>query len=804
MLSNYIKVAIRSLLKHRAYSIISIFGLVVGLVCCLLIGLFVSHELSYDRYHEKGPRLYKVVMGSRTPEKESQFALSPAPLGETLVRDFPEVELSTRLFTFFGNVVVSYGEKHLMERRIFFADSSFFDFFSIPLVAGSAPTALTKPNSIVISKTMALKYFGSEDPLGKTLRLNTDFDVKVTGVMIDVPAETHFHPDFLVSLASAGFSRNPSFISNNNFHTYILLRVGAEPGALEAKFPAAVKKYSAAQVAERYGQSFDQRVAAGFSTSWSLIPVRDIHLYSQREYEIEPNGNIATVSMFSAVALFVLLIACVNFVNLATTQSASRAKEIGVRKVVGSNRSQLIAQFFAESMILTVTAQAIAVVMVELLLPSFNALTGKQIDTAFFSGTFWPIVLLGVPLLIGLLAGAYPAIVLSSLRPIAVLKGGPLPAGRSSTVRSGLVVFQFAVSVALITGTLVVQRQLEFLTNRKLGFDKEQVLIIARAQALGRQREVFKRELLSNPGVLGAAASTTLPGKLFGRSTYRDAQTVSATSRTLHEMAADADFIPTLGMKLVEGRNFSSSIVSDSSAVILNQAAAALFGWINPVGKQLTYPRPKEAWKGTVVGVVEDFHFESLHTPIQPLLILHQPSYQYIAVRLRLSTIAASLAFIESAWKKFAPEQPFEFSFLDQDFDALYRSEHQTGTIFEIFSALAILIACLGQLGLAAFVIEKRTKEIGVRKILGASVSSVVALLSKDFVKLVLIANVIAWPVASFVMNRWLENFAYRIEIGWWMFAVAGFIALLIALVTVSIQALKAALANPVEALRYE
>jgi len=804
MLKNYLKVAVRILLKHKAYSFINVLGLAVGLVCCLLIGLYVEEELNYDRHHEKAGRLYRVMMESRTPEKESYFALSPAPLGEVLVRDFPEVESSTRLFSLFGKATVSYEEKYLMENRIFFADSTFFDLFSVPLLAGDPQSALSKPNSIVLSETMARKYFGSENPLGKVMRVNSDFDVRVTALMADIPAGTHFHPDFLVSLSSFGFSRSPSFISNNNFHTYIVLRDGTNPKELEAKFPAAVRRYSASQVSERFGQSFEARAAAGFSTSWSLIPVPDIHLYSHRQYEIEANGDIATVYILSAVALFVLLIACVNFVNLATTRAANRAREIGVRKIVGSNRLQLLLQFFTESMVLSVLSAVIAAVLVELIIPAFNTLSGKQIESVFFRDGFWLLGIVGIALSVGFLAGIYPAIVLSSLRPVDMLKGGNSTGGRASVVRSGLVIFQFAVSVALIIGTLVVQRQLEFLSNQKLGFDKEQVLVISRAQSLDRRLEVFKQELAGDPGILNVAASTTLPGRLFGRSTYRDIHVSSGESSTLHEMEADHDFVPTLGLKLAAGRNFSRNIASDSSAVILNQAAAKLFGWADPVGQQLTYPGPQQNWRGTVVGVVEDFHFESLHSPIQPLLILHQPSYQYISVRLRPEDIAVTIRSIESVWKKLAPQQPFEFSFLDQDFNALYSAEQKTGTIFEIFSALAVAIACLGQLGLAAYMIEKRTKEIGVRKVLGASVSSVVALLSKEFVVLVTLANVIAWPVGAYAMNLWLENFAYRTDIGLWTFVQAGVLALFIALLTVSVQAIRAALANPVGSLRYE
>jgi putative ABC transport system permease protein len=544
-------------------------------------------------------------------------------------------------------------------------------------------------------------------------------------------------------------------------------------------------------------------MAAGNSTAWSLMPIADIHLRSHREYEIEPNGNITTVYTFSAIAVIVLLIACINFMNLATARAAGRAKEIGVRKVVGSNRWQLLRQFLTESMALSFLGLLVALVLIELILPYFNALAGKEIKTEFFSNGTALIALLGVTVLVGLAAGSYPAFVLSALRPALVLKSAAPASKNASWIRRGLVVFQFAISVALIAGTLVVRDQLGFVSNRQLGFDKEQVLVVHRASALGQQKEAFKQKLLQNSGVMSASASTTLPGKLFGRSTYRPSEAPPEKSTPMHEIYVDDDFIQTLGINLLSGRNFSREFATDSSAVILNEAAAKKFGWADPLGQKLIAPGDS-LWRGTVIGVVKDFHFESLHKPIQPLVLLYQPFYQYFSIRVLPANVAATAQLVETTWKEFAPQQPFEFSFLDQDFDALYRAEQRTGKIFGIFAVLAIFIACLGQFGLAAYMIEKRTKEIGVRKVLGASVAGIAGLLSKDFVKLVLAANLLAWPIAYFAMNKWLQDFAYRIDIGWTVFGLAGGMALVIALLTVSFQALKAALANPVDSLRYE
>lgn len=804
MLKSYLKIALRNLLKHKAYSFINIAGLAVGLACCLLISLYVKDELSYDRYHAKADRIFKVATEVRSAEKQSQFALTPAPLAEALARDFPEVETTTRLFTFFGEGLVRYGEKRFNEPRIYFGDSTFFDVFSIPLLRGEIKTALAQPNTVVLSESAARKYFGSNDPLGKTLSINNDgLDLQVAGVMQDIPANTHFHCDFLISLSTTRMSRNPSFITNINFHTYAVLRPNASAQTLEAKFPEAIKKYVAAQVAARFGQSFEEFTAAGIETKWQLVPITDIHLRSRREYEIEANGNIATVYLFAAIAAIVLLIACINFMNLAAARSASRAKEIGVRKVIGSNRLQLLRQFLTESLLLSFLALLAGLVLVELFLPTFNQLAGKQIETSFFANAASIAILLGVTLLVGLLAGSYPAFVLSAMRPVLVLKSSSPVSASGTWIRRGLVVFQFAISVALIAGTFIVHSQLGFVLNRSLGFDKEQVLVIKRASALGQQRETFKQRLLQNPSVNNVAASTTLPGKLYGRSTYRALGAPAENSHAMHEMYVDENFLPTLGIALKSGRNFSREFATDTSAVILNEAAAKLFGWANPLGQTLTQPGDS-LWRAAVIGVVKDFHFESLHKPIQPLVILHQPFFQYLSVRLRPENFAATVQAVESLWKEFVPQQPFEFSFLDQDFDAQYRAEERTGKIFGLFAALAIFIACLGQFGLASHTIQKRTKEIGVRKVLGASATSIVGLLSKEFVRLVVMAVLIAAPMAYYIMNRWLQDFAYRIEIGWWVFALAGGVALLIALITVSTQAIKAALANPVEALRYE
>jgi len=526
-------------------------------------------------------------------------------------------------------------------------------------------------------------------------------------------------------------------------------------------------------------------------------------LHSHLAYEIEPNGNVIYVYIFSAIAVIILLIACINFMNLATAHSASRSREIGVRKVLGSNRSQLVRQFLSESILMSCIAFLLALVLVELLLPTFNRLAGKQVETEYLGNAPVSLIIVGLALLVGMLAGSYPAFLLSSFHPVAALKGKLSASKSAAGIRSGLVVFQFAISIALIVGTLVVQQQLQYFQSKNLGFEKEQVLVIKKAHALMGKYETFKQELLQNSSVISAAISHTIPGKLFGLNGYHIENDPPEKSYSMNVLYADYDFVKTMGMEVIAGRDFSREFAKDTSAVLLNEAAARLLGWSEPMGKQLLMPGDK-TWRGAVVGVVKDFHFASLHQEIRPLVIHNAAYAQFLSLRMRSENIPATLAFIASKWRAFAPEQPLDYFFLDENFNGLYQAEQRTGKIAGAFTVLAVFIAVLGLFGLASFAAEQRTKEIGIRKVLGASVAGIVRLLSKEFVKLVLVANLIAWPIAYYVMNKWLQDFAYRINIGWWVFALAGGIALIIALLTVSTQAIKAALANPVEALRYE
>jgi len=813
MLKNYLKIAVRNLRKHKAYSFINIAGLAIGMACCILILLHVQSELSYDEHHEKAARIYRVAADLKFGGSHHRQAVTPAPLAEALVRDFPEAVAAARFRDQGSFLVKKQGEQNFKEERVVFADNAIFEIFTLPFLAGNPQQALVEPNAVVITQTTAQKYFGAGSALGQSLFFDNEASYKITGVIADMPENSHFHFDFIASLATLEESRNEDW-SSNNFATYLLLKDGAEPAALQAKFPEMIKKYLGPQEEKLLGVSFDELIKRGNQALYYLQPLRDIHLHSDLAVEFEPNGNIKYIYIFSAIALFILLIACINFMNLATARAANRAKEVGIRKVAGSDRRQLVGQFLSESFFMSVLALILALVLVELLLPQFNRLAEKHLQTFYFGNWTLLAALLGIALLVGALAGSYPAFVLSSFKPISVLKGKWQAGAKSSRLRNTLVVFQFAASVILIVSTIIVKNQLQYIQSKNLGFNKEQVIVLHDAYALGEKLQAFKNEVLRNPGVVSGTVSGYLPVS----SNRSDAGFWPEGTRSGENAAAmqiwdvDYDYVRTMSMEIAKGRDFSEAFGADSSAIVINEKAAKTFGFDDPLGQRIyTFAwtpgqgvDPNKFETYTIVGVIKDFHFSSLKENISALGLRLGRSRGLMSFRFKTENAAALISFLENEWKEFAPDQPFAYSFLEQRFGAMYKTEQRVGDIFSIFSGLAIFTACLGLFGLASFTAEQRTKEIGVRKVLGATVGSVTTLLSKDFVKLVLIANLIAWPLAYFVMNRWLQDFAYRIEIGWWVFALAGGLALLIALLTVSTQAIKAALANPVEALRYE
>ncbi|WP_080054686.1 ABC transporter permease [Spirosoma aerolatum] len=813
MLTNYLKIAWRTLQKQRGFAFINIFGLAVGLACCLLITLYVLDELSYDRYNEKADRIYRVQSDIKFGGNDMRFAVSPDPVGPTLKKDYPQVEQYVRLHQRGTWLVKRAGETtNLREDNVTFADSTLFDVFTLPLISGDPKRALAEPNTIVISESAAKRHFGNQNPMGQTLLLDNRLTFKVSGVMRDMPKNAHFHADLIPTMLSDDYPWG-QWLSNNHY-TYILLRTGTDPAAFAKNFDAVIEKYVGPQVQQMIGKSLGEFRKAGNSVRYWLMPLTDIHLYSKQQIELAPNGDIQYVYIFSAVALFILLIACINFMNLATARSANRAREVGVRKVMGSERQQLIGQFMTESVLTSALAMVLAVFIVALALPGFNTISAKELTINQLASSYLLPVLILLPFVVGLVAGSYPAFFLSSFQPIKVLKGGlsalKMGAGFSSaSLRSGLVVFQFMMSVILIVGTIIVYRQITFIQTKNVGFNREQVLTINDAYAIGKQAETFKQEVLRLPGVLSGSISGYLPtpSNRNDNAYFAEGQTDMNKGFSMQTWGVDHDYLKTMGMQLVKGREFSRQFGSDSSGIILNEAAIKILGFKDPIGKRVwrfNDGEGKTRKTYTIVGVVKNFHFESLRRNIGALSLVLDSNSGAVSFRLSGADIPALVRQIEAKWKQLAPGQPFSYQFMNQSFDEMYRAEQRVGTIALTFAMLAVLIACLGLFGLAAFMAEQRTKEIGVRKVLGASVTSIVGLLSKDFLKLVLIAILIASPIAWWAMNQWLADFAYKIDIEWWMFALAGLVAVGIALVTVSFQSIKAALMNPVKSLRSE
>jgi putative ABC transport system permease protein len=810
MFENYFKITLRNIAKYKGYSFINIAGLAIGMACCILILLWVKDELSYDRYHEKAERIYRLALSGNIGGSDYSTAAVAAPTVTALVNDFPEVEQATRFYVPYSQAdrFIRYEDKTFKETRIAFADANSFDIFTIPLIDGSPVEALANPNSIIISDVMATKYFCDDDPLGKIISMDAIADFKVTGVFKTIPANSHFHFDFIASLSSIEESRDPWWLNNLAFRTYILLREGVDYNALEAKFPNMIKKYIAPMFKQLYGEDHEDLTEMGMRLKYSLQPLREIHLYSNLLMEFEPNGDIRYIYVFSSIALFILLIACVNFMNLSTARSANRAKEVGIRKVVGSERWQLILQFLIESTFLSLIALAIALLLVNFVIPYFNYLSGKALtffdltNKTIFSSLF--IIMIAV----GFIAGSYPAFFLSSFKPISVLKNKFFKASGSLSLRNVLVLFQFAISIILIFGTVIILQQLHYIENKKLGFNKEQVLIIHDTRTLGSKVHTFKQELLQNPQVVSVSVTGFLPvtserltSGMYPDGIYRENGTL------IQAWLVDFDYIKTMGMETIQGRNFSTSFPSDSMAVIINEAAVKHFGWDNPIGKRIgDYTAPPNAvmqdW--TVIGVVKDFHYESLRNQIGPLGLFISSSTNMVSVRLNIKDFSNTIQWITEKWQRFAQGQPFEYSFLDARFEQMYLNESKLGKIFGIFAVLAIFIGCLGLFGLTVYSAERRTKEIGIRKVVGASISELVTLLAKEYTKWVLLANLFALPIAYYAMNKWLHNFAYRINLTIWPFVFSGLAALVISLFTVSWQAIRAATVNPVEALHYE
>lgn len=807
MLKNYIIIALRNFNRHKGFSFINIFGLAIGIACCLLIFLYVFDEMSYDKYHEKAGQVYRVGLHGFINNNEFDGVVTCAPMAQTLINELPEVTTATRVRNF-GYPVFRYKDKIFSEERVFWVDPTFFEVFTVRFSKGDPQTALAKPNSIVLTRSMALKYFGGENPIGKSLNADRRRDYLVTGVIEDVPHNSHFHYDFLATLSTYEDSRRPIWV-NNNYYTYIVLQKGTSPKAFSARLVDIVKKYVGPQIQAAVGITIEQFFASGGEYGYFLQPLTDIHLRSHLDYEIEANGDIAYVYIFSLIALGILLVACINFVNLSTARSAGRAREVGIRKTVGSNRLQLIRQFLAETTVMSLFSVLLALIIVQILLPFFNNITGKELAIPYLA-TAWTIPsLIILVLFIGLLAGTYPAFFLAAFDPALVLKTERGGVSKKSSLRNILVVFQFTVSIFLIVGTLVVDRQMKHIQNKGLGFNKEQVVIVKKTDDLGNQMQAFKQELLKNPRVIGAANTGGLIGETFGNSAYRLPGATGEETHLIWTYVTDPDFVKTYRIKMAAGRYYDRDRQADLQAAVINETALEDLGLTDPIGKQIVAlgPTRDQERTFTIIGVMKNFHFESLHYKIRPLIVhLAGPNQRgrYVSVRIRPENIRKTTAFIEKTWKKFAGNQAFEYEFLDDHLARIYQAEQKTEQIFFSFSLLAIIIASLGLFGLATFAAEQRTKEIGIRKVLGATETGIIVLLSRQFTKWVILANIIAWPIAYFFMRRWLQRFAYQTDLSPWPFVLALAAVMVTSLLTVSYQTVKAAVANPVDSLKYE
>lgn len=803
---HFMKIALRNFKKYKAISSINLFGLTIGLTCCLLILAYIINELSFDKYQPYTDRTYRFSRSFHNEQGVQSLhlgAISP-PFGPYLKNEFPEIEKMTRLLPN-GTTAFSYDDKKFYETKVFFADENLSEVFKVDMVKGDPKKALEAPFSIMITDEVAKKYFGAEDPIDKLVKLDNNIPCKVAGVYKPFPSNTHVHADVLIAFntlkdsAIYGERNLQTNWGNNSFLTYVVLPKAYDPKRLEARFPAFIDKY----------YHFPEEPAGFVGSKFThlyLTPLTDIHLRSHLDYEAEENGDIKRVYIFSIVALFILLIACINYMNLSTARSVLRAKEIGIRKAVGAERKEIVFQFLSESVLLSFVATALAFGLTAVLLPWMNKFSGLDLSVQLLLRWEVLLPLLLTPFVVGILSGLYPAIFMSSFEPVKVLKG-LFKVGGNLSLRKVLVVAQFAVSIILIICTAIVFRQLRYMQEKSLGFDKEKVITMFNTAAFGNNFESFRNELLQNSGIKDVSRSSRIPsGRLLDAMdiSVPAGDTMKALQLDVKYLSVDYHFIPTYGFTLAAGRNFSPGFSTDSSGFVINAAAANAIGFKSPqdaIDKPIAYG----GQKGRIIGVVQDFHFESLHQKIPSLIMAVLPNqYNRISIKLAGGNVAASLAAVERTWKKFLPEVPYDFSFIDEKFAKLYESEQRQKTIFTTFAGIAIFIACLGLFGLSAFTISQRIKEIGIRKVLGAEVGSIVTLLSKDFLKLVGIAALIAFPVAWYFMHKWLDDFAYRTGIPWWLFLVAAIVAGIIAFATISFQAIKAATANPVKSLRTE
>ena len=811
MLSNFFKVALRNIIRQKSYVFINIAGLAIGIASSIIIILFVINELSYDRFNLKHKQIYRVYLDGKIGESEIKGAWTAAPTAKALANEIPEVIDAVRMDNW-DEAIIKIQDRSYIETHFMLADSGFFNIFSIPLIQGDPETALAAPHTLVLTKSAAKKYFGDEDPIGKQLRINSDSTFfSVTGIMQDVPENAHFEFNLLGSF-STHHRANDEFWLSNSFSTYLLLREDASYQEVEEKIKPILEKNIGPQLQQAIGVSLEEWESAGNRYGLFLQPLDDIHLNPEIQHDLKPSNDRKYVYIFSIVALLIILVAIINYMNLATARSIKRSKEVGLRKVTGSSKGQLIGLFLFESVILSFISLMLALLLVHLTLPLVNHITRLDLSFSLFSSWINLPAMIIITVMIGIIAGSYPSFVLSSFKPVAVLSG--LHKGsRKSLLRSILVVFQFCISVIIILGTIIIYRQINYMLNKDLGFNKEQLMVIRRAEALGNYNKikVFREEISKFPGVLKSTNSTAIPGHPNNNNGFMiDGRSASDQTVLMNVNWVDDDFLDTYGMKMKEGRFLSKEFPSDSISVIINESAVSKFGFTNPLSERFIQPAetPEERVKLNIIGVVKDFHYQSLHEDIYPHVFKKKPEWWgwggYITIRLAATDIRETIKNIEQTWKEFAPSDPIQYFFMDEDFNNMYREEIRTSNISLGFAILSILIACLGLFGLTSYASEQRTKEIGIRKVLGSAVSGVIVLLTREIFILVSVATLLAWPVTYLIMKNWLQNFHYRINLSIWEFLLSFILAMIIAMLTVIYRAFIAARSNPVIALKYE
>ncbi|MCP4727618.1 MAG: FtsX-like permease family protein [bacterium] len=807
MYKNYLKIAFRNIKNHKSYSFINIAGLAIGLACCMLILLFVQDELSYDKFHNNADNIYRIAVDTNINGVFRPYSIVPGITGQAFTEQIPEVTANTRFMSFAilgqgTNTIITYEDKTYEENNIFVATPTFFDIFSFHFVSGSRKNVLSEPGSVVIPEKIAEKIFGDEEAIGKTINHSQFGDLTVTGVIRDIPRNSHFRFDYLFSINTLAENVRNAVLNTwrpLRLWTYVIIEPGADISGIEAKMNSIASTTAIGDRARETNSAFD----------FKLQKLTDIHLRSDRELELDANGNITFIYVFSAVAAIILIIACINFMNLSTARSIKRAREVGMRKVFGAYRKNLIIQFLSESAVTAFLSFIIALILVYLLLPAFNGIANKELSIEMITSRN---VLLGISMIlifVGLFAGSYPALFLSAFTPIKVLRGALSGSAKSSSIRKALVVFQYTISIALIISTFIVVDQLSYMRSKDLGFEKEQILVIQMNNPMNLLRsQSVKVELQQNPDIINTAFSSSVPGREHAIPFYETGENLSTDTYYMDSIFIDWDFIETYGIEVKEGRNFMREMGTDTlTAFIINETAAEKIGWTNnALDKDITLKFGNVLNKpGKIIGVIKDFHGRSLKRKIEPMVLTFiQARYQFVSLRINTDKVPGIISFLEAKWKTLEPNTEMNYFFMDEAFENSYRADQKLAEIFKYFAFLAIFIACLGLFGLASFTAEQKTKEIGIRKVLGAPANSIIAHLLKDFTTWVLLSNIFGWPIAYYFMNKWLQNFAYKTGIGWTIFVISGILALVIAIATVSFQVIKAAHQNPVKSLRTE